>query len=82
MSLDVLVAEVLALGPVEATAASVRSAESLALVPARAAERVPADPAANIDHGTVRAAARVLADRPADRFRSSAGAATSAMEKP
>lgn len=44
MTLDVLVAEMLALGRVEAMAPGERSAESLALTLAHAAERVRTDP--------------------------------------
>lgn len=82
MTLDVLVAEMLALGPVEAMAPSERSAESLALLLARAAERVHTDPETNIADAAVRAAARVLADRLAEHFPAFPDAATGPVVTP
>jgi hypothetical protein len=47
---------------------SSRSPESLAMVLAQAAERLRSDPAANFDHGAVREAVEILADRLGDRL--------------
>jgi hypothetical protein len=87
MSLEVAVAETRARGkadpaPTPATTPRDRSPESLALVLAKAAERVRTDPEANLAHCAVRAAAAVLSARLDERMAVSPGAARDATEGP
>jgi hypothetical protein len=94
--MDVAVAEMLALGPVDpamgAATAGVatasrppgvdRSPVSLAVLLVRAAERVRTDPEANFAHCAVWGAAEVLCGRLGERMAVAAGAARDATEGP
>lgn len=96
MSTDVAGAEMLALDPIDlaptaatADAAALaapegrdRSPQSLALLLAKAAERVRTDPAENFAHCAVRGAADVLCARLDDRMGESPEAARDSRDEP